>query len=170
MIILMAGLPGTGKTTLARELAARTSGAVLNKDEIRAAIFSADDIEYSTEQDDFCVAVMLDAAAYLLRRSPQRRVFLDGRPFSRKSQIDQVKTAAANLNQSWHVIECICADQTARRRIFEATTHPAANRDWALYLHIKERFEEIHSPKTVIDTDQPLEECLQQAMQALKIV
>ena len=40
MIVLMAGLPGTGKTTLARELAQRTQGALLSKDEIRAALFS----------------------------------------------------------------------------------------------------------------------------------
>jgi len=35
----MAGLPGTGKTTLARELAAGTSGRLLSKDEFRHAIF-----------------------------------------------------------------------------------------------------------------------------------
>ena len=45
MIILMAGLPGSGKTTLARELARHTEGCVLGKDEIRAALFSPDDIE-----------------------------------------------------------------------------------------------------------------------------
>ena len=39
MIILMAGLPGTGKTTARGHLASRTGGAVLNKDEIRAALF-----------------------------------------------------------------------------------------------------------------------------------
>ena len=41
MIVIMAGLPGTGKSTLARALAQRLAGAVLDKDEIRAALFAA---------------------------------------------------------------------------------------------------------------------------------
>jgi predicted ATPase len=86
----MAGLPGTGKTTLARELARRTQGAVLSKDEIRAALFSPEDIEYSVPQDDFVMEAMLDTARYLLQSTPARKLFLDGRPFSRRYQIDRV--------------------------------------------------------------------------------
>jgi predicted kinase len=71
MIVLMAGLPGTGKTTLARELAARTSGRVLSKDEIRHALFTPDEIEYSSRQDDFCLRVMLQTAGYLLEAESQ---------------------------------------------------------------------------------------------------
>src|ERR1700680_3103746 len=82
MIVLMAGLPGTGKSTLARELAARTSGRVLSKDEIRHAIFLPDEIEYSSRQDDFCAQLMIEAAGYLWSRSKERPVFFDGRPFS----------------------------------------------------------------------------------------
>jgi len=49
VIVLMAGLPGTGKTTVARELASQVSGTILSKDEIRHTLFERRDVEYSTE-------------------------------------------------------------------------------------------------------------------------
>ena len=83
MIIVMAGLPATGKTTLARALAEHSAGTVLNKDEIREALFSAADIEYSTEQDDVIQLVMLEVMEFILKKDPGRVVILDGRTFSR---------------------------------------------------------------------------------------
>lgn len=170
MIILMAGLPGTGKSTLARELAARTAGVVLSKDEVRSALFAPAEIEYSTEQDDFCQQVMLETAAYLLRRNPARRVFLDGRTFSRRCQVDRVLERAASLSQPWRILECICSDETASRRLEEQSrtgAHPAQNRDYALYLRVKASFEEITLSKTSIDTEQSLAACVEQGLGAL---
>src|SRR5271165_2756709 len=113
MIVLMAGLPGTGKTTLARELAARTSGRVLSKDEFRHAIFSPEEIEYSSRQDDFCLQLMLETAGYLLATDPARNLLLDGRPFSRRYQIDNVLTGANRIGQPWRILECVCSEETA---------------------------------------------------------
>jgi predicted kinase len=113
----MAGLPGTGKSTLARELAARTAGRVVSKDDVRHALFSADEIEYSSRQDDFCLQVMLDTAGYLLLRNPGRYIFLDGRPFSRRYQIENVLSAADAMRQPWRILECVCSEETARRRL-----------------------------------------------------
>jgi predicted kinase len=173
MIVLMAGLPGTGKSTLARELAVRTSGRVLSKDEIRHAIFLPEEIEYSSAQDDFCLQVMLETAGYLLLRSPRRTIFLDGRPFSCRYQIENVLAAAASLHQPWRILECICSEESARRRLAagaEGHAHPAGNRDYQLYLEVKSRFEAIVHSKTVVDTEQPLEACVQQALAALLAV
>jgi predicted kinase len=171
MIVLMAGLPGTGKTALARELAARTSGRVLSKDDVRQALFSANEIEFSSQQDDFCMQVMLETAGQLLRRDRDRAVFLDGRTFSRRYQIDNVVNAASALHQSWCIFECVCSEEIAKRRIEEqyaSGLHPAGNRNFRLYLQVKSRFEAITLPKTVIDTTRPLQECVDQVLAALR--
>jgi predicted kinase len=171
MIVLMAGLPGTGKSTLARALAAQVGGSVLGKDEIRHALFSAGDLEYSTQQDDFVMDIMLQAAAWILRKNPGRAVILDGRTFSRRYQIERVLKAAAELHQSWRILECVSSEETARRRIesqASAGEHVAGNRSFDLYLEVKARFEPITFQKTIIDTDLPLEECMNQAHAAIR--
>lgn len=170
MLVLMAGLPGTGKTTVACALALRTSGTVLNKDSIRAVLFEPRDLEYSTEQDDFVLEAMLQTAAYLFSKDSSRVIFLDGRPFSKAYQIDRVKRFAVSQKQSWQILECVCSEASARQRLqAQAATdeHPAANRDFALYLEIKDAFEAIAAPKAVINTDEPIEACVDLALAAM---
>jgi predicted kinase len=167
MIILMAGLPGSGKSSIARELSACLNGTILSKDIIRHTLFESRDVEYSTEQDDFCMDVMLETAAYILRRHADRTVILDGRTFSKRYQIERVIKFTERLQQPWRIFECICSDDTARRRLDAQQDHPAGNRDFDLYLRVKSDFEEIRFPKTLLDTDQPLEQGVQRALDAL---
>ena len=167
MLILMAGFPGTGKSTLSRALAAELGGTVLDKDVTRAALFPPADIEYSTEQDEFVMRVMLKVAGYVFRKDPARYVFLDGRTFSRRYQLDRATGYAEAIGQPWRIIECVCTEESARKRLTEDAAHLAANRNFSLYLKVKARFEEITIPKTVVDTDQPLAECVKIAKASL---
>jgi adenylylsulfate kinase len=98
-------------------------------------------------------------------------IFLDGRPFSRRYQIENVLTAANQLHQPWRILECGCSEETAKKRLdaqSASSVHRAGNRDYKLYLEVKDRFEAIILPKTVINTDQPLEVCVQQGLAALR--
>jgi len=153
MLILMAGLPATGKTTVARQLGDRLDATILSKDTVRHALFPPDLIEYSTEQDDFVIDILLRTAGYIWRKHPQQIIILDGRTFSRASQRQHVIDFAESHEQRWRIVECICDDETAKSRLAQPDpTHPADNRNPALYEEVKRRWEPIPEHKLTIDT------------------
>ena len=168
----MAGLPGSGKSTLARALAKRSGGIVLDKDLIRAALFPAARIEYSTSQDDFVVEVMLNTAEYLLRQDPTTVVILDGRPFSRKYQVSRVVARAKQIGTIWRIVECVCPEKIALRRLkadLAGRKHVAENRGAALYREVKVRWEEIRRPKLVVKTSSRLQTCVKEVEEYLRL-
>lgn len=163
MLVVFAGLPGTGKSTLARAVAARVSGAVIDKDTLRAALFDPAGIEYTPEQDDFCMRLMLETAEWLWTRQRGRTVMLDGRTFSRAYQINTALSFAEARAIGWRIIECQCTEETARIRLeADAGRHPARNRNFALYQELKRTFEPITRPKLVVDTDRPVDGCVRE--------
>jgi predicted kinase len=167
MLIAMAGLPASGKSYLGQALAAALPACILDKDVIRAALFPPGELEYSTEQDDFCLSVMLEVAEYILQKDPAKIVILDGRPFVRRYQRAQVTTFAASHAITLLFIECVCSDETARSRLLRSAAsnvHLARNRDYALYLKLKAAFEPIEEPKLLVNTDHDLQACLATAL------
>jgi predicted kinase len=172
MLIMMAGLPGAGKSTLSQALAQRCGGVVLDKDSIRAALFPPEHIEYSRGQDDLCQQVMLATAEYLLSRDPKLRIYLDGRPFSRRYQREQVEAAAARLRTPLAIIECVCSNALALTRLQrdETGAHPAANRNPGLYAQLQAELEPLTEPRLTLDTNQSLAECVRQAEAYLELI
>jgi len=151
--VIFAGLPGTGKSTLARALAERLGAAILDKDRIRGALFPDALTDYSPEQDQLCMRAMLEAAAYLTERSRVKYVFFDGRTFSTRGQIEEVLQAAKQAGARWRILHLTCADAGAEERLARSDPgHPAKNRDPALYRRIKQHFEPILQPKLEVDT------------------
>ena len=140
----------------------------MDKDRVRSALFPPDEIEYSTAQDDFCMGILYETAAYMLQKQPERLVLIDGRPFSRSEQIEQVAGWAEKMRQSWRIVECVCSEKTARKRLAEqAGEHLAANRSYPMYQRIRAEWEEIVRAKTLIDTDRAIEVCVRETAAAL---
>ncbi|HYY29609.1 MAG TPA: ATP-binding protein [Chthoniobacterales bacterium] len=154
MLVVMAGLPGSGKTTIAVQLSTRLDAVLLSKDEVRSALFRPRFIEYSSKQDDFCIEVILQVAGYILRQYPEIAVIVDGRTFSKRAQLQRVKSAADQFGTALKIIECVCEDETARERIErQQGKHFAANRNFELYQRLKREADRIELPKLILDTD-----------------
>jgi predicted kinase len=160
LLIAMAGLPGSGKSTLARRLGELLPAVVLDKDTIRAALFPATEIDYSIRQDDFCVALMLQTASYLMDKG--RTVILDGRTFTLKYQVDRLVRFSRAAGVVVEIIECVCPEEAAYQRLSVDDTlglHIAANRDFGLYQKLKSQAVPIQAPHLQVNTTLPLEEC-----------
>jgi predicted kinase len=168
MLIVMAGLPSSGKSSLAAALQPLLGAVVLNKDAVRAVLFPPPVLDYSTAQDDVCMAAIYQAAAVIQRSSPRQAVIIDGRTFLRSYQIHDVVALAASLNTTPRIIECVCDDDVAKARLesdLAQGEHPAGNRTYALYLALKAAAEPITVPRLLLDTGKtPLEECVKRSI------
>jgi predicted kinase len=159
--VLFAGLPGTGKSTLARALAERMNAAILDKDSVRGALFPGPLTDYTAQQDHLCIRAILEAARYLTDRRRAAYIFFDGRTFSTRAQIEEVVQAAENAGARWRILHVTCADAVAEQRLVHADpAHPAKNRDPQLYRLIQQRFEPILRPSLEIDTTGGIEDQL----------
>jgi predicted kinase len=158
LLIAMAGLPGTGKSTLAAALAGALPAVVLDKDKLRAGLIPLERVEYTRAQDDYIFELLLKAAEYNLNRG--RHVILDGRTFTRCYQVDRVDLFAQEHKVVFRIIECICPEELALKRLAadkQAGSHPAADRGAELYRRLKAEAEPIEREHLQLSTDQDIE-------------
>jgi predicted kinase len=167
----MAGLPASGKSTLAVCLAQALRGVVLDKDRVRAALFPAPVLDYSAVQDDIAMTAIYQSAAVILRAESQRVVILDGRTFLLPGQLQPLLDVGASVGEQVRIIECVCDDAVARRRLDEdlpENRHPARNRTYDLYLSVKARAQPFLIPHLVVDTGRlQLTDCVKQCIESL---
>lgn len=172
MIVPVVGLPGTGKTSFAAALRPRLGphALLLSKDTLRDELFGPDHVEYRREQDDLCVSLLHQAATYHLARHPDGHVILDGRTGTRRYQIAEVQRLAQHTGHQLRIIECVCAAATAMERLradAAAGLHPAANRGPDLYTELDADAEPIAVPTLRLNTDAPLGDYIDRALQYL---
>jgi predicted kinase len=172
MLIVMAGLPGTGKSTLAGCLERELGAVVLNKDRVRAALFPSPVLDYSADQDGIAMTAIYQAARAILMANPRQVVLLDGRTFLRPGQVVELLALASTVGMSPRVIECVCDDEVARERMEQDLVrgeHPAGNRTFALYQSLKAEMVPLTVPGLVLDTGKlSLDECLGRSLDYLE--
>lgn len=85
-VVVLAGLPGAGKTTIADQLRERHGYTVLSRDAVKRALFGFDDV--GEQQNAIAFDAMLRALPVLVRL--HRNVVVDGMPFDKEGQSERV--------------------------------------------------------------------------------
>ena len=167
-MIVLAGLPASGKSAVAVRLNKALDSVLLDKDRVRDFFFQ-EQVDYSNEQNDLCVEMMYQVASYLLLKDEAPIVIIDGRSYSRKVQIERLKAVVAQVRCNLIIVECICSPASARQRLErDYGVHLAKDRDYALYSRSKAAADQIDEPRLVLDTDKlSADEC---ALRALSYV
>ena len=126
---------------------------MLDKDSLRDCLF-AEHVDYSAAQNDLCVDISYQMSSYYLQKNPESKLILDGRTYSKKYQIEALKQAAIQINTPLRIIECICSEESSKKRLdHDGKKHLAKDRDFALYQRIKAAADPIIEPKLIINTD-----------------
>jgi adenylylsulfate kinase len=153
MLVVMTGLPATGKSTVAKALAAHIDAVTVNKDDVRRAAFAPEVLDYSGAQNDLCMEMVYGAVGYIVRKWPGRNVIIDGRTYARKAQRERLIAFASGLDIEPEFIECTCSDETARLRLEAASCeHAARDRTYARYLALKSESDPLEVRRLSLDT------------------
>jgi uncharacterized protein len=116
-VILLVGLPGVGKTTLADALARQIDGQILSRDRIRDAIFPEIYLDYSPEQNSVGTDTLYAVLEYILAHRADGYLIIDGKPFSRAHEVSSVLALADKYEAKVHVLHCDAPLEIVQERL-----------------------------------------------------
>ena len=162
-LIVFAGLPGTGKSSLARALARDLRAIYLDKDTIKDCAMRLI-AEMDVEQDAptaGALSRLAGALSYELLVDLARdnltlgiSVVVDS-PAAYQTFRDRIKVVARATKADLRLIECICTDERLLRQRIEHRGQDLPvyrTRDWQTYQQDRRRFERLTDQRLIVDT------------------
>ena len=146
VLIVVFGLPGTGKTTLAQEIAQALGIPHLNTDMVRAAMGRRD--HYSPKDKREVYEGLLREAEERLRDGSD--LILDG-TFSKQEYRDALIALAARSGVRLKWVRTRAAEDVVRSRVEKK--RPFSQADFAVYQRLKQEFEAPQTPVFELWTD-----------------
>jgi aminoglycoside phosphotransferase family enzyme/predicted kinase len=164
-VIAVAGLSGTGKTSIARAVACELGWRVVSSDAVRHKLFDDEKKpsaygkgRYDKESNRRTYRKMIAKGIEFLEKD--NGVILDA-TFSRFADREMLRQQAAQIGADFCLIECCLEDEIVRHRLEVRTQKKdgLSDANWDIYKRQKENFEPIEiveGAHLIINTDQKL--------------
>lgn len=156
-LILLAGLPGTGKTTVAKEFARQTQALHFDIDEVKRVVVPADEVTEDIDPPEYrfkYYAETIRKLPELFSKTPAQTVIMD-ETFHLRNFRDFWNESVRALNIRMHWIEVVCDEEIVKERLSigkNRGNHILGNKAIPMYLLFKEAFEPMKAPYEVVDT------------------
>jgi predicted kinase len=146
-MVIITGLPGTGKSTLARELAAVLDARHLNTDIVRGELGMRG--QYNAKAKETVYEELLKRAGELLQQN--QCVIIDG-TFYKQSLRNRFLRLARRLDRDIRWIELRASEEVIRQRVEK--TRPDSEADFEVYKKIKAIYEPLERGHLVLWSDE----------------
>lgn len=151
MIVIICGLAGIGKTTLAKNLAPLIDASILSTDKIRKELIS--NPTYQKEERALIYDVMILLAKYLQQSG--RNCILDA-TFNKEDSRNQVKNKIQVSENQFFIVECTCPEKIILSRL-KNRKGDYSDADVSVYQKIKKIYESVKCKHITVDTSQDSE-------------
>ncbi|WP_080509954.1 AAA family ATPase [Halorubrum saccharovorum] len=143
-LVVVCGLPGVGKTTVAERVADHVDGEILRTDVIRKELF--DDPQYTDTETEAVYAELIDRARD--RVAGGSAVVLDATFADARFRAD-AREVGERVADGFALVEVACDESVVERRI--ERRDGISDADFEVHLHFKELFDRIETDHVVVD-------------------
>ena len=148
-IVIICGLPGVGKTTLAKDLAKLINAVVLSSDKIRKELIHRP--TYKKQERRLIYDVLLLLARYLY--NAKVNCILDATfntENSRKKLMERLSVPREHI----YIVECICSVDVVISRLRDRK-NDYSDADISIYNKMKKIYEPVKGKHIIVDTSEP---------------
>jgi predicted kinase len=142
----MCGLPGVGKTTVAKQIAPLLNAVVLSTDKIRKELFPKP--SYARRERKLIYDVLVLVAKYLCNLNIN--CILDA-TFSKEKSRQEIRNKLRSCSKEISIIECLCPEDIVIDRL-RSRKYDYSDAGLSVYKNMKRIYEPVKDKHVAIDT------------------